>query len=127
MDSRGSSCQRALNRSALDTALGQRVLSQTGLVFHADRGSQYVSGDYRAALLKADITCSISRRANCWDKALAESFLGTLKTELIHTRIFFSVAVDRTVIAEWSRYSTTDKEYIRRLGIFPPGLFHSKF
>lgn len=47
--------------TALDAALGQRVPSQIGLVFHSDRGSQYASGDYRAALLKADITCGKKR------------------------------------------------------------------
>jgi putative transposase len=51
--------------TALDAALGQRIPSQTGWVFHADRGSQYASGDDRTALLKADITCRMSRRANC--------------------------------------------------------------
>jgi len=53
--------------TALDSALGQRIPAQTGLVFHSDRGSQYASGDYQAALQKAGITCSMSRRANCWD------------------------------------------------------------
>jgi putative transposase len=51
--------------TALDAALEQCIPSQEGLVFHSDRGSQYASGDYRAALLKAEITCSMSRRANC--------------------------------------------------------------
>lgn len=61
--------------TALKAALGQRVPSQTGLTFHSDRGSQYASGDYQAALHHAGITCSMSRRANCWDNAVAESFL----------------------------------------------------
>jgi putative transposase len=51
--------------TVLEAALGQRVPSQIGLVFHSDRGSQYASGDYQAALLKPEITCSMSRRANC--------------------------------------------------------------
>ncbi len=87
--------------TALDAALGQRVPSQTGLVFHSDRGSQYASGDYQTALHKADITCRMSRRANCWDNSVAESFFGTLKTELIHPRIFSTRAIARTMIAEW--------------------------
>jgi len=86
---------------ALDAALGQRIPSQSGLVFHSDRGSQYASKDYRNALQNAGITCSMSRRANCWDNAVAESFFGTLKTELIHQRIFSTKALARTVIAEW--------------------------
>ena len=86
--------------TALEAALGQRLPSLTGLVFHSDRGSQYASGDYRAALHKADITCSMSRRANCWDNAVAESFFGTLKIELIYPRIFSTKMIARTVIAE---------------------------
>jgi putative transposase len=53
--------------TALESALGQRIPSQAGLVFHSDRGSQYASHNYRAALKTAGITCSMSRRANCWD------------------------------------------------------------
>ena len=45
---------------------------------------QYASHDYRDALDQAGITCSMSRRGNCWDNAVAESFFGTLKTELLY-------------------------------------------
>ena len=51
--------------TALGSALGQRNASPSGLVFHSDRGSQYASSDYQAALQKAGIICSMSRRANC--------------------------------------------------------------
>ena len=87
--------------TALEAALGQRIPASTGLVFHSDRGSQYASTDYRAALKISDITCSMSRRANCWDNAVAESFFGTLKTELIDPVIFANRAKSKTVIAEW--------------------------
>lgn len=53
----------------------------SGLLHHSDRGSQYASEDYQDALEEADIRCSMSRRANCWDNAVAESFFGTLKNE----------------------------------------------
>ncbi|NEZ66676.1 hypothetical protein D0962_28625 [Leptolyngbyaceae cyanobacterium CCMR0082] len=49
----------------------------------------------------AGIQCSMSRRANCWDNAVAESFFGTLKTELVHSQIFSDQAEAKTVIAEW--------------------------
>jgi putative transposase len=113
--------------TALDAALGQRVPSQMGLVFHSDRGSQYASGDYRAALLKADITCSMSRRANCWDNAVAESFFGTLKTELIHPRIFSSVAVARTVIAEWIEVFYNRQRIHSTIGYLSPVQFEEDF
>jgi len=54
------------------------------LIHHSDRGSQYASHDYRDALDQAGITCSMSRRGNCWDNAVAESFFGTLKVELLY-------------------------------------------
>jgi transposase InsO family protein len=74
---------RALVLGALDNALAHRPGARD-LVHHSDRGSQYASYDYREALDRAGITCSMSRRGNCWDNAVAESFFGTLKTELVY-------------------------------------------
>jgi putative transposase len=87
--------------NALQSALGQRIPATAGLVFHSDRGSQYASHDYRAALKTAGLTCSMSRRANCWDNSVAESFFGTLKTELVHRHQFHNHVAARTTIAEW--------------------------
>lgn len=86
---------------ALQAALGHRLPAVSGLLFHSDRGSQYASGDYRAALQAVGITCSMSRKGNCWDNAVAESFFGTLKTELIHSSSFSTREVAKTVIVEW--------------------------
>ena len=55
---------------------------RSALTHHSDRGSQYASNDYRAALGAEGIVCSMSRRGNCWDNAVIVSFFGTLKTEL---------------------------------------------
>lgn len=68
---------------ALGMALRQRRAS-SGLVHHSDRGSQYASQDYQELLHEHGITCSMSRRANCWDNAPTESFFGKLKTEWVH-------------------------------------------
>jgi transposase InsO family protein len=68
---------------ALAMALGHRK-PLAKMVHHSDRGSQYASNDYREALEKHDIVCSMSRKGNCWDNAVVESFFGTLKTELIY-------------------------------------------
>ena len=56
------------------------------MIHHSDRGVQYASYDYRAVLSPADITASISRKADCYDNAPMESFFHTLKTELVHHR-----------------------------------------
>jgi len=85
---------------ALRMAIKQRT-NTTGLVHHSDRGVQYASDDYRAALKGQGIECSMSRRANCWDNAVAESFFGTLKTELIYRRPWLDRESVRNAISEY--------------------------
>ena len=62
-----------------------------GVLHHSDRGSQYASGDYQALLARHGMTCSMSKKGDCFDNAVAESFFATLETELVaeadwHTR-----------------------------------------
>ncbi len=73
---------------ALGAALGSREPSREGLLFHSDQGSQYTATRVREALDHAGITCSMSRRGNCWDNAVAESFFSSLKKERIRKRIY---------------------------------------
>lgn len=72
-----------------------------GLVHHSDRGSQYASHEYRQALAHHGMICSMSRRGDCWDNAVAESFWGTLKNELADEMDFASRAEARRVIFEY--------------------------
>ena len=72
---------RHLALAALDTALARRCPA-AGLVHHSDRGSTYASSDYRKALDARGLECSMSRKGDCWDNAVAESFFSTLKREL---------------------------------------------
>ena len=58
--------------------------ARSGLVHHSDRGCQYTSTDYRDAPRRARITVSMSRKGNCWDNAVTESFFATLKKELVY-------------------------------------------
>jgi putative transposase len=74
-----------LASSALGMAI-QRQRPVAGLIHHSDRGVQYASYDYRAALSAARITASMSRKADCFDNAPMESFFHTLKTEHVHHR-----------------------------------------
>jgi putative transposase len=55
-----------------------------GLIWHTDRGSQYASDSHRKILKQQGVIQSMSRKGNCWDNAVAESFFHTLKTELVH-------------------------------------------
>jgi putative transposase len=70
---------------ALDMAIRRRHPGN-GLLHHSDRGCQYTSAEYRGVLDKLGVTVSMSRKGNCWDNAVAESFFATLKKELIYRR-----------------------------------------
>lgn len=72
---------RHLAIKALEMALRRRCPDE-GLLQHSDRGSPYASEDYQAVLKRHGITCSMSRRGNCWDNAAMESWFSTLKAEL---------------------------------------------
>ena len=72
---------RRLALRALEMAL-QRRAPPKGLLHHTDQGSPYASHDYQKALDVHGITCSMSRRGNCYDNAVAESFFNTLKVEV---------------------------------------------
>ena len=70
---------------ALNKALVLRS-PEPGFIHHSDRGSQYASKAHRKLLDQAGAKCSMSRKGNCWDNAVVESFFGSLKQELIHTK-----------------------------------------
>ena len=72
---------RHLTLRALEVALRRRCPS-AGLLHHSDQGSTYASEDYQAVLERRGITCSMSRRGNCYDNAAMESWFSTLKSEL---------------------------------------------
>jgi putative transposase len=72
---------RHLTLKALEMAIRRRCPS-SGLLFHSDQGSTYASDDYRRALEQHGITCSMSRRGNCYDNAAMESWFSTFKSEL---------------------------------------------
>ena len=63
-----------------------------GLVHHSDRGSQYASHAFQAKLKQWGMVCSMSRKANCWDNAVAESFFNSLKNERVHARRYLTRA-----------------------------------
>ena len=69
--------------AALEMAVRRRS-PKPGLLHHSDRGCQYTSAEYRSALDELGVTVSMSRRGNCWDNAVAESFFATIKTELVN-------------------------------------------
>jgi putative transposase len=72
---------RRLALRALDMAVRRRR-PEPGLVHHTDQGSPYASDDYQEVLDRYGMTCSMSRRGNCYDNAVVESWFGMFKTEL---------------------------------------------
>lgn len=97
MDSR---MKAELVNNALLMAIWQRKPG-AGLVWHTDRGSQYASESHRNILGQHHITQSMSRKGDCWDNAVAESFFHSLKTELTHHHKFKTRQEARHVIFEY--------------------------
>ena len=85
---------------ALEMAV-QRELPGDDLVAHSDRGVQYASEHYQGLLQKHGITCSMSRKGNCWDNAPMESFFATLKKELVHHENYATHAEARQSLFEY--------------------------
>jgi transposase InsO family protein len=85
---------------ALNMALLQRRV-KPGLIHHTDQGRQYSSAAYLAVLKQHGMIASMSRRGNCYDNAVAESFFSSLKNELIHHNSFRTRDEARTAIFEY--------------------------
>jgi transposase InsO family protein len=90
----------SLPLAALDMALTQRQ-PPSGLVHHSDRGRQYASEAYRQRLAAAGGQPSMSRKGNCYDNAVIESFWSSLKRELVHRCEFATRAQAQAAIFEW--------------------------
>lgn len=91
---------KELALSALRMAVLKRRPAR-GLVHHTDRGSQYACGAYRQLLSAHGIVASMSRKGNCWDNAVSESFFHSLKTEMIFFEEFETRAEAMSKIFEW--------------------------
>ena len=85
---------------ALDAAVRLRRPGP-GLLFHSDRGSQYASRAYRRRLWRYRMNQSMSRKGNCWDNAVAESFFATLKKELVRNHVFATRSEARDAVFEY--------------------------
>ena len=98
----------------------QRRLPDEGLLAHSDRGSQYASEHYQRLLAKHGITCSMSRRADCWDNAPMESFFASLKKELVHDADFATRAEARAAIVEYIEVFYNNQRRHSSLGYVSP-------
>ena len=108
-----------LTQDALNQAIGRRN-PVAGLIHHSDRGSQYASGDYQALLQKHAITPSMSRKGDCWDNAVAESFIHTLKVEKINRYRFKTRQEAKNKIFEYIEMYYNRKRTHSSLGYLSP-------
>lgn len=96
------SLETGLVTDALRMAIGRRGgRCPPGLLLHSDRGVQYSSARFREELSAHGITASMSRRGNCYDNALAESFFSTLKIELVYRHELRDHQHARQLVFEW--------------------------
>lgn len=90
-------------------------------LFHSDRGSQYVSDELETLLAK--VTISMSRKGNCWDNAVAESFFGTLKTEHVYHENFKNLFEARMSLFQFIEGFYNQKRRHSYLGNISPTRF----
>ncbi len=110
---------RGLALDALQMALRGRQ-PPPGLVHHSDRGCQYASLDYRGVLDAHGIVCSMSRKGDCWDNAVAESFFGSLKAELLNDQEFATRAEARSAIFDYIEVFYNRRRRHSYLGFLSP-------
>jgi len=115
-----------LTQSALKQAIVRRRPPE-GLIHHSDRGSQYASGEYQELLKKYKIIPSMSRKGDCWDNAVGESFVHTLKVEKIHRCRFMTREEAKRVIFEYVEMYYNRKRAHSSLGYLSPFEFERRF
>ena len=96
----GANNNAVLVQDALTMALWRRGKVKDVIV-HSDQGSTYASNDYQKQLKRNTLLCSMARKGDCFDNAVAESFFGTLKNELVHHQDYHSRAEARQSIFEY--------------------------
>jgi transposase InsO family protein len=107
----------------------RRFLPQTtgSLLHHSDRGVQYACQRYRSLLQEHGIACSMSRRGNCYDNAVVESFFGTIKTERVHRERYRTRAEARSSVFEWIECWYNRRRRHSSLGHLSPETYEAQF
>ena len=95
------------------------------LVYHSDRGSVYASNLFKELLVQNQITPSMSRKGNCWDNAVAESFFDTLKVEIIYENNFKLMLSYVSAIIDWIENFYNSKRMHSSIGYCSPAEFEA--
>ena len=114
-----------LTLSALHMAI-ERRRPKPGLIHHSDRGSQYAAKRYRRLLEAIKARPSMSRKGDCWDNSVVESFFGTLKSEFIHRCQFQTRREATSQIFEWIEVFYNRIRIHSTLGYLSPVQFESE-
>ena len=126
--SMGATMTSRLVVDALEMALLRRLdLKGSSLVAHSDRGSQYAGEHYQRRLSEERITCSMSRRGDCWDNAPMESFFASLKKELVHHEDYATRDQARASIFEYIEAFYNRVRRHSALGFVAPAAFERTY
>ena len=99
-----------------------------GLVHHTDRGSTYTAEKYRSVLTDHGMISSMSRKGNCWDNAVAESFFGSLKKERIKKRIYKTRDLARAEVFEYiEMFYNPNRRHSHLGGVSPEAFERASF
>jgi putative transposase len=115
---------RHLTIAALDQALRRRC-PDAGLLHHSDQGSTYASEDYQKVLRAHGVTCSMSRRGNCYDNAVMESWFSTFKAELGET--FESIRRGKDLAFDYIEVFYNQQRLHSSIGYLPPAEYERRF
>lgn len=115
-----------LPMAALNMALAQRT-PNAGLIFHSDQGTVYGSHDYRELLKAHGVLASMSRKGNCHDNAVAESFFSNLKNEAMHDRLFASREEAKAVVSNYIEVYYNRQRLHQTLGYQTPAAVEAAF
>ena len=120
-----STLSRTLVCDALMMALWRRGFPR-GVLFHSDRGSQYCSKDYQTMLKQYGMMCSMSRKGNCWDNAIVESFFHSFKTELIYTERYATREIAKQSIFQYIEVYYNRVRRHSSIGSIAPAVFENQ-
>ncbi len=115
-----------LVKEALSMAYWRRK-PEKGLIHHSDRGSQYASNQYQKSLAQYGMVCSMSRKGDCWDNAVVESFFHSLKTEWISDIVYRTRDEARSDVIRYIEMFYNSHRLHSFLGYKNPNAFENNF
>ena len=118
--------RESLVLEALDMAIANRSPGKH-TVIHSDRGVQYRGNEYQTALESRGLRCSMSRKGNCWDNAVMESFFSRLKVELIYAENYRTAEEARAGIFEYIEIFYNRQRRHSSIGYVSPHVFEMKY